>query len=435
MRPLQSFNRRVPLGGCDRYLLALEDLMMRSGQGRHVGVTVLQVSPGFSLSKLRNAIARFASSQSLVGASLVQGVPGSVPKWVLGSPGQIEITQHEQDADWAPIARDLLKGNWPGSMRFDVIPVAGGGATVLMSWSHLVLDARGIELALAELAHLASHSDASPELDSWALPPRGAKGLRQRLKAVRPFLNRYWELREKRVLSLAEPPRRPSGMEFRVLHFSSEQTQRMKKRADCITAGIFALPWFLAAAMRAHGEVLQARGQVEGALECTISVQTRKRGTRGPIFQNQVSQLFFALPLGALGSLEDAARQLQTQFAEMTRNRCDEAFLVMIDWMRRMPSVFYRRFLRREASGQVASFYHAHTGEFLPGVQEFCGGEIADGWHVPSVPQPPGTGLFFSERAGRLSMSLCWRGGTLSEAEQDLMLRSIRADLLGGGDF
>lgn len=405
--------------------------MVRSGQGRHVGVTVLRVGPGFSLSKLRKAVSHFVASQPLLGAYLSRGLPGSVPKWVLGSPSHIEIKQHPQDADWHPIARELLQGSWSGFMRFDVVPVGDGGALVLMSWSHLVLDARGIELALTELQRLAAHPDEKPERDSWALPPIAAKSLRQKLKAVQPFLDRYWQLRESRVLSLAAPPSQPSEMMFEVLHFSPEQTQEMKKRAEHVTAGIFALPWFLAATMRAHAEVLRSRNQKDGSLECTISVQTRKRGSRGPIFQNQVSQLFFALRLDQLESLEGAARQLHGQFAEMTRNKCDSAFLVMIDWMRRMPSTLYRRFLKREASGQIASFYHAHTGEFLPGVREFCGGEIADGWHVPSVPQPPGTGLFFSERAGRLSASLCWRSGVLSEAEQVLMQRSIHSDLLG----
>lgn len=426
-----SLHRRIPLGGCDRYLLALEDLMVRSGQGRHVGVTVLRVGPGFSLSKLRNAVSRFAASQPLLGAYLSRGLPGSVPKWALGSPSHVEVKQHPQDADWHPIARELLQGSWSGFVRFDVVPVGDGGALVLMSWSHLVLDARGIELALTELQRLAAHPDETPERASWGLPPIAAKSLRQKLKAVQPFLDRYWQLRESRVLSLAAPPSQPSEMMFEVLHFSPEQTQEMKKRAEHVTAGIFALPWFLAATMRAHAEVLRSRNQKDGSLECTISVQTRKRGSRGPIFQNQVSQLFFALRPDQLESLEGAARQLHGQFAEMTRNKCDSAFLVMIDWMRRMPSTLYRRFLKREASGQIASFYHAHTGEFLPRVREFCGGEIADGWHVPSVPQPPGTGLFFSERAGRLSASLCWRSGVLSEAEQGLMQRSIRSDLLG----
>lgn len=430
MRPAGS-SRRAPLGGCDCYLLALEDVMWRAGQGRHVGVTVVEADQGFSLPRFREAVDRFAECQPLLGAQIVRRWPGAIPAWRIrgGEECRVDVEVHPRETSWEDLAARRLKGDWPGKMRFDIIPAAGGGATVMMGWSHLILDARGIELAWAELARLGGETGAVPESDSRALP---FSALRRGFRSVRPFLARYWKLRESRVVSAGPPPARASDPRFEVVRFSAAETAAMKRRAEPVTGGIFALPWFLAVAMRAHAEVFRTRGMADGALECTISVQGRKRGARGPIFQNQVSQLHFALPLGRLGSPEAAARELQGQFAEMTRSKCDEAFVVMVDWMRRLPPALYRRFLRREASGQIASFYHAHTGEFLPGVHDLCGGKILDGWHIPSVPQPPGTGLFFSERAGRLTASLCWRDGVLSPEDKNAMLGCMRADLLGG---
>ncbi len=422
---------RAPLGGCDCYLLALEDLMLRSGQGRHVGVTVLEVGEGFETDRLADAAAKFAASQPILEARLHRGFPGEVPSWRDGSGSGVQVKCHRAGTDWMAVADDLLQGRWPGRLRFDVVP-HGAGAVVLMSWSHLLLDARGVELALAEVARLGSDQTAVAERNSHALPFARSRSWREELRAVRPFLRRYWSLREHRVISPGGAPARAGRACFAVERFTAEETAAMKRRAQPVTGGIFALPWFLAVTMRAHAAVFRARGVGEGSLECTISVQGRKRGMRGPIFQNQVSQLFFALPLAGLTSAEEAARALQEQFAAMTRERFDAAFIVMVDWMRRLPAPLYRRFLRREASGQLASFYHAHTGEFLPGVREFCGGAIADGWHIPSVAQPPGTGLFFSERDGKLTASLCWREGALAASERALMLESLRADLLGG---
>ena len=405
--------------------------MRCAGQGRHVGVTVVEVGAGFSLERLRSAAERFAASQPMLAAEVRRGWPGAVPVWRPGASARIEVAEHAVGTDWRAVAEEFLQGRRPERMRFDVIPVADGGVVVLMGWSHLLLDARGIELAWAELARLAADEGAAPEADSWALPWPGAGSWRERVRAVRPFLERYWELRASRVVSAGPPPARATEARFEVERFTKEETTAMKRRAEPVTGGIFALPWFLAVAMRAHARVLRARGVTGGALECTISVQGRKRGARGPIFQNQVSQMFFALPVDGVGSVAEAARELQGQFAKMTRDKFELSFAVMIDAMRRLPAPLYRRFLRREASGQIASFYHAHTGEFLPRLEEFCGGEILDGWHVPSVPQPPGTGLFFSERAGRLTASLCWREGVLSEEERDGMLASVRGDLLG----
>lgn len=431
VRPAGERARPVPLGGCDCYLLALEDLMVRAGQGRHVGVTVVEVADGFDVGRLRSAVGRFAASQPLPGARLRRGWPGGVPVWRVSAPARMEVVEHAAGGDWRTVAADFLQGRRDERMRWEVIPQAGGGAVVLMGWSHLLCDARGVELAWAEVGRLADDEAAVPERDSWAPPWPVSGGWRQRGRAVRVFLDRYWKLRASRVVAAGPAPARPAAACFEVWRFTAEETAAMKRRAEPVTGGIFALPWFLAAAMRAHGAVLRGRGGAGGALECTISVQGRRRGARGPIFQNQVSQMFFARPLDAGGSMEDAARDLQRQFAEMTRDRFEVSFAVMIDAMRRLPAPLYRRFLRREASGQVASFYHAHTGEFLPQRREFCGGEILDGWHVPSVPQPPGTGLFFSERGGRLTGTLSWREGVLSAAERQLMKETVRADLLG----
>lgn len=432
MRSL-SKNWRAPLGGCDCYLLALEDRMRRAGQGRHVGVTFLEVGPGFSIERLRRAAKIFAANQPILGGRLHRRWPWSVPAWRPGSEAEVPVEVHSSGTGADQLANERLSGRWDGKMRFDVVPSAGG-ATVMMSWSHLLFDARGLELALAEIARLGDDPESGAEKHSWAEPFAGTKpSLLRQLREVRPFLDRYWELEQNPVLSLGGSLPRPGDARFEVLRFGEAETSVMKRYAEQFSGGIFALPYFLTVTMRAHAAVLHARGVNEGALECAVSVQGRKRGARGPIFQNNVSQLFFALPLNEVSSMAPAVAALHRQFADMTRAKCDRAFVVMSDWMRRLPPVFYRRFLRRTSSGQMASFYHAHTGEFLQGVAEFCGGEILDGWHVPTVSQPPGTGLFFSERKGRLTATFCWRGGSLSDEERDLLLLSVRSDLLGGG--
>jgi len=424
-------NWRAPLGGCDCYLLALENLMQRAGQGRHVGVTFVEVGSGFSVEQLRRAVEIFALNHPILAGRLHRRWPWSVPEWRPGLPAVVPVMEHSTDVDPERLAVERLTGRWEGRMHFDVVP-RPGGAVVMMSWCHLLFDARGLELALAEIARLAANPAARAEKNSWAEPFAGPKSsLPAKVRKVQPFLDRYWELRKNRVVSLGGAPPAIAPALFQVMHFSEGETSAMKRRADQFTGGIFALPYFLAVAMRAHASVLLARGMSGGALECAVSVQGRKRGSRGPIFQNHVTQLFFTLPVAGVSIFPDAVDSLQRQFAAMTREKCDQAFVVMIDWMRRLPPFLYRRFLRKTASGQLASFYHAHTGEFLGGVVDFCGGKILDGWHVPAVSQPPGTGLFFSERHGRLTATLSWREGAVNEHERARMLASVRNDLIG----
>ncbi|MGH8574621.1 MAG: hypothetical protein ACREX8_18925 [Gammaproteobacteria bacterium] len=160
-------------------------------------------------------------------------------------------------------------------------------------------------------------------------------------------------------------------------------------------------------------------------------MQERKRGARHPIWQNHVSQLFFRLTPAEIAELGAAARALQGQFVAQTRERLDVAFATTSRLLRRMPAGLYLRMIRNGSHGHLTSFFFSHTGEFLPECRTFCGAPIAHGWHVPSVCQPPGTGVFFSERDARLIAVISWREGALRAGELCIMRIRLRADLLG----
>lgn len=424
----------VPLGGCDCYLLALDDHMQQAGQGRHVGVTVLELGPGFSPSQLAGAVKQFAAVHPLLGAHLRRGLPMSVPHWVPDSPAVVKVAEHSGKISAHALAESLLAGRWHGFLRFDVVRDADR-TLVFMGWNHLLFDARGVELALTEIAGLAASNGSQPPVrGSWGVHAPPTTGFFKKLSAVRPFIDRYYEIKKPGIRSLSPAPAVPGKPECAFLHFTAEETAAMDRRARQATGGIFLMPYFLAVSMRAHAAVLESRGIKDGTLQCAIAVQGRRRGAADPVFQNQVTQLFFVLGMDEMATLHGAASALQDQFAAMTKRKTDVAFLTMVNWMRRLPLATYRRFLRRSADGNITSFYHAHTGDFMPRVSTFCGAPILNGWHVPSVSQPPGTGTFFSVRNGMLTMSFSWREGAVTLAELDLLLARIRSDLLGTGD-
>ena len=421
----------APLSGCDCYIAALDDFMVRSGQGEHRCVSMVEVSERFSLPSLRSGLDRFVASHPMLGARITRAYPGAVPSWEkkVGTP-EIEVKEHSAHTDPVDLAKRLLATDWRGMMRFDVVPL-GKNSMILMSWSHLIFDGRGAELALAEISRLsASSSNPDSRTSSHSIPDVRPMGIRDKLKAVKPFIDRYWLLRNEQVRSAGEEAKGSNVSDFLLIRFTEQESEIIRQKAQQLTGGIFLLPYFLAVAMRGHRRVLVERGIRNGSMECPISLQKRKRGTNGPIFQNQVSQMFFSLKLSETESLETATRMLLDQYSSMAKSGFDEAFIIMTNWMRRLPLNFYRIFMKREASGQISSFFHAHTGTFMSGVPNFCGGAIQDGWHVPSVSQPPGTGLFFSEREGRLTGTLCWRVGVISTEEVATMEQMIRGDLL-----
>ena len=205
----------------------------------------------------------------------------------------------------------------------------------------------------------------------------------------------------------------------------------MRERAVRLTGGIFQMPYFFAAAARAHAAVFQARGQRPPCFVSPVPVQARKPKARHPIFQNQVTVLHFKLNAPDVGDLEKSTAAIHAQFESAVRSGLETSSATMLWWMRRLPTSIYRRFLQRDTAGEIVSFFQSHTGDFLPGVREICGAPILNGWHIPSVSQPPGSGIFFSEREGRLSVTISWRQGSLELDEVEAMESSLRSDLLG----
>jgi hypothetical protein len=68
----------------------------------------------------------------------------------------------------------------------------------------------------------------------------------------------------------------------------------------------------------------------------------------------------------------------------------------------------------------------------MEGTTNICGAPILNGWHIPTVSQPPGSGVFFNDHQGRLTATLAWREGSLTEAEVHAMAQSLREDLACG---
>jgi hypothetical protein len=424
----------IPLTGCDAFFLALEDLMAAGGQGRHTGLTILELAAGFDVAALRDAVRRFSLSHPLLHAKLCRTWFLGVPYWRTPktlSPDAVPILEHSQDTDRDAFCQKLLASGGKHFFEIHILP-GSEKTTLLAKWSHLLFDGRGAELALQEIAHLAwNPGEPSKPVASWGMPFPPSPGVVARWAGTRAFVERHYEMKPSDFRSLGGPCLKAGAPGFRVLAFSKEETALLRERAVRLTGGIFQMPYFFAAAARAHAAVFKIRGEAPASFVSPVPVQARKPKARHPIFQNQVTVLHFRLSDSEVDDLEKATTSIQAQFESAVRSGLESSSATMLWWMRRLPTGLYRRFLQRDTGGEIVSFFQSHTGDFLPGVREICGAPITNGWHIPSVSQPPGSGIFFSDREGRLSATISWRQGSLKLDEVDAMESSLRSDLLG----
>jgi hypothetical protein len=289
------------------------------------------------------------------------------------------------------------------------------------------MDGVGAEFFLRELARLGGDyaGEAVPLLATTAPEIFGWKDYFER---AQPMIEYFDRLKQRRFDCLGPPRPRPGRTRFEVYTLTIEETRRANARCASLCGELMSMPFFLACAARAHNRVFAARGVTPDSHVCSVPVQTRRKGARGPVFQNHITMFFGVLSREEAAGLEGAVSALVAQHAAFHKNRLGEALDGLMHMMSVLPPGLYMRFIQFQMRGKFASFFHSHTGEFAPGLERFFGAEITNAFHAPGIATPPGTGIFCNEKNGRLVITLSWQDGSLSPTERGLILEQLRTD-------
>ena len=301
-----------------------------------------------------------------------------------------------------------------------------GGSTLLFTWDHLLFDGKGAELLVKTFIEACKGGKLPTYKNTHAVPTP----ISVQLKKAKPATDRFFELVSNNYRSLAGNKPGPCKLRYKLLKFDPETTIKIQERATALS-GLFSISFYLACAARSHRQAFLSRGNDPTHYVSSIPVQVRRKGANSDPFQNRVTVLFFSFKREDLNTLQSAVHAGQSQFEDMTRKELGPAFEMILRLMRRLPSFFYLKFLGTQFSGHITSFFHSSTGAFAPIDSHLCGSRITDAYHVPSVSAPPGSGIFFGESHGQLTVTFSWRDGAVTEAEADLILAQVKKDLTG----
>src|SRR5690606_1590058 len=233
--------------------------------------------------------------------------------------------------------------------------------------------------------------------------------------------------------SLAGPLRRVrQALVYDLLVFSDAESARIRERATRLAGFLTPMLFYLAVAIRAHHAVLGARPERPASYVVPLPVNLRPKGAEGGMFRTRVSMIWFQVPAeAAAGELEALLERLKEQRRRAVRERQIEGGVAAMDYARWAPAPLYARMARRALGGELCSFFFAYTDEFCPGLDHFFGAPVRDGFHAPSVPASPGSGLVFSLRSGRLDCTHVRQAGVLGPDELAAFRARLEQDLLG----
>jgi hypothetical protein len=454
--PTSRATDALPLTGADCFLRAFDAETRRRNGASHLSQLVLRLGPGFDLAAFREVLSRVVDANPILRAPIARRLGVGAPVYRLADAPRAlrpRVAVHALDEPAPggatgtlavpPVVRarlnDVFAGRRGELLKVDAAQWAGGSGTDLaFTWLHMLLDGAGSEQFVAFLEACRSGArtpDAVPDADRPGAPPEVAlpAGARERGAMATGWQRRMGELGALRVRSLAGPLRGVAQeLDYAVRVFSEAETARVRERASRLAGFLTPMLFYLCAAIRAHHAVWLARGAVPESYVVPLPVNLRPKGGEGGMFRTRVSMLWFGVRGALAGDLAALLQQLKEQRRAAIRDKHIEAGVAAMDWARLAPARVYARMARRPLGGELCSFFFAYTDEFCAGVDRFFGAPLLHGFHAPSVPASPGSGLVFSLHGGRLHAVHVRQRGVLDAAEQARFDAQLARDLLGG---
>jgi hypothetical protein len=432
------------LTGADCFMRAFDVEARRFHGAGHLSQLVLRLGPGFDADAFRTLIADVTTANPIVRAPVRRRFGIAPPAYRLALGGRAPLPRlvvHDDahasgDSRVPSLLRQVLNARLAIErgelLRFDAVRYAGGGTDLAITWAHLLLDGAGSEQFVRRL-HQCFHG-ATPSVLGAA--DRSATVARHPL-AVRTRLARAWQAHlvgfgAAPPRSLAGPRRRVTqALDYDVVTLSRAETRVVVERAAAVAGALTPALFYLAATMRAHDAVFAARGADPGHYLVPLPVNLRPRGAPGAVFRTNVGLLWFHVARRHVGDLPGLVAELARQRRAGIRAGLLEASTAAMDLLRWAPARLHTWIARRGLGGEIASFYFAFTGEFLAEMTTFCGAEIANGFHAPSVMPSPGSGVIMSVREGRLNIAHIYQQDAVTADERGLLRARLLDELQG----
>jgi hypothetical protein len=420
-----------------------QDRRMRDlGLPGNVCHAVLALDKGVDIELLRKRVANSQIMDWLGRIRLVRSMPSFRPVWrALPEPPKVYF-EHENlqlngyvsgELPAAISGHQLLASRDP-SLVLHLVLHPDKTSHLILSWNHALLDARGIDFLLRHLNGTAGEN-GTPALENLIHPEQDLGGLgRWWQNAMNAHRSVKW-LNESGIEPLfsllpAKAPPGPRRSFSRLLPFSEEETARIASRCEYFNVAFRRSHFYQAAALRALHTVATARGNMDGAYLAPVPHDKRRRGSKGPIFSNHLSILFYRVEPRFCGNINSILGELNRQMTEQIRTNFPECCMAALNLFKPMPLSFYVNHLGKPTRGKFASLCFSDSGETCVGMRDFCGAPIRQVVHLVPCWRPPGLTVLFLSFAGRLSASLTWVDDCLSLAEVDVLERSLRRALL-----
>jgi len=431
MKQEGSFPSSITLNGADFFLLQFDRIMWKLSGQRNVCTFAVTLQERLEYEDLEKYLSANSAYQWVCRLRLQQGLPFTLAKWVFkASQALPEIEQYQLD-EQGGLPESLLKKPFnieqQSAFKVSLVQVSGAGSQLIFSWHHALMDAHGGETFIRHLGG----SEAMQDVE-WITSEQGSLlPLRERADIALKMKEFLCDVSRLPFISFTNKSKTKQAVHYRVLSFTQAQSELITERARKQGAGFLVSAFYLAATACAVANVQSKKSPLDSDMLIPIPLDHRKRGVHSPILGNQVTFLFYRVPLAALANVKTCVAELIAQMKSLMRSENPSHYLVMMDFLRRVPGWLYRMQLTSPTKGQMASFYYSDTGDSLDLYEQLFGCAVTGALHYPPNMYPPGVTFVFSRFHGALQLTMGYMDSALDQGEVEQLLAQLQFGLLG----
>ena len=403
-------------------MLGFDYELRRRGFAGNSCQILLQLSKIIEPARLQQRVAELVAKNPVLQSRPVRGLN---PRWKPTS----TVPQIRVHAETAEILEflfneplDILRGEL---LRFDLV-----GRAVIFTWAHALMDAKSAEYFLALVGN-PQLPLPEPEQDWYVQRANAAGNLRARLRRAWLSLERLEQFKREPPVSLAtvRPPT-ACKMKYTISAFSGDDSARVHAKSTALCGFLGETNFHLAATLFELHRLHRRVGCTATSYVVPIPISLRPKGTRSPLFSNQLTTMLYQFFPSQLETIEQAVAAIKNQRADVLRGGYIDSSIALGQLFRALPLRLYMWLAKRELRGEICSLFFGDTAAVDPALETFFDADIETFVHVPAVTVPPGVGVVFYTFRHQLHFTLVYAEGTLAENEADEFVRSLRQQLL-----
>jgi NRPS condensation-like uncharacterized protein len=435
---MTSFNKaelpeKITLSGADCFHLVLDKHAKKHGAGGNVMRKAFYFNNALSFEKINSILQRSPVIYWLCNIKLRHGFMLQKPYWKYTDAGrEIMLRQHhtenENEIPEIILTRDITVE----SARFieaDLVYYPSGGCAFILSWNHILLDAKGTTLLFEHLNHI---SESKPHRFDIFFPAK-----EKQTGIVTHILNMYKV--KKFVQTSAKPPVSSimcAGTKHsdektlnKLISFTVDETKIISANACQAGSRFGPTLYFIACCSHVIHHINRQKNKA-GDLWLPVPYDGRLKGAAGPLISNCVSFLFYRIPKEELNNLPQTVKCLNAQMKAQIKDGIPQKYTLFLNMMRHIPLWLYYFLISKTGKGVFSSFLYTSTGDNFNELKSLFGEPLRKLTMTPALTFPPGLTFVFLKHDDALDVNIAYSPEIINHNELLLIEEKLKEMLL-----